>query len=428
MSSETKITRRKYVAIAGGAVVAVAAGGAAYYLTAPKAAGGKPIRLGAPLPITGSRAGLGGDARDAIYLAVEEINKAGGIMGSPIEVILDDIENLEAGKVSSVFVKLMTRDKVDFLIASVANPSCAEFSAVQENKTPYLTAGFINQAEKLITPNPDAYSYIFLALPSYSLYWYVFADYVTKLEKEGKYKPINHKFCIIKFAQEYSQYIADGMRDYFKKLGWELTFDELLPSNIVNDWSSVLAKIRSNPPAIIISNMNIGSSDALFIKQFNEDPTPSLVYQQASPTYPEYLDMAGTAGNGVFNVYAIRKLAPDNPYIQKFEKRWGRKPSPYGIICYDEVYIMKQAMERAGDSFNKAAIAKALLQTDYNGVMGHYVMDTATHLVKGGGKEIPFPCFQLWDKVNYMLYPPEVAEREFAYPPWYQKGLAKYGK
>jgi len=400
-------------------IVVVAALGGYYYYTTTLPAEKHKIKLGAPLGFTGHYASVAEDSRDAINLAVEEINYAGGILGHEVEVYFDDTENLEAGKLSSVYTKLITRDKVDFLLTHFGSPACAEYDLVEEYGIPYISGGFIQTAESLIGADPSKYPHVFLALPSYLLYQTEFPAFVQKLIDDGKWEPINNKFCVIKRQNDYSLYIADGQKQNFLEMGWELTFEELFPEAIVEDWSSVLAKIRSDPPAIIIDTMWTTSTDALFLEQFLADPTPSLIYMQASPTYPDFQELAGSNADGVLHVYGIKKVSSTDPYIIKFKETFGRSPSPYGIVCYDQVYVMKQAMERAGDPFDYDAVAEALMETDYLGVLGRYVRDTSNHLVKGGGGNIPFPTFQMWDTENYMLYPPEIAEREFELPPWF---------
>jgi len=388
------------------------------------------IKLGMPMGFTGPYAALAEDSRDAMLLAIEEINYAGGILGHKIVPVIEDEENCEAGIVSSVFTKLITREKVDFIMTHFGNPSCSEYDIVQEYKIPYISGGFVQTAELVFNDNPGKYTYVFLGQPSYSLYQTRFPQYVQKLIDDGKYEPINNKFCVIKRQNEYSLYIANGMRDNFLDMGWECTFDELFPEAIVEDWSSILAKIRADPPAIIVNTMWTVSSDALFLEQFLADPTPSLLYLQSTPTFPDWQEIVGDSADGVLHCYGIKKVVSSDPYIIKFKEKYGRSPSPYGLVCYDYVYLMKQAMELAGDPFNYEEVVKAMSKINMPGVMGIYEFDPNSpdgKLLKGGGAKIPFPMFQMWDTTNYMLWPDEVAETDFTIPPWYEEGLIKYG-
>jgi branched-chain amino acid transport system substrate-binding protein len=422
---------RMYIIIA--VVIIVAVGG--YWLLtrqAPEEPNGteeRDIIVGIPLGFTGPYAALAEDSRDAMLLAIDEINHAGGILGHEIVPVFEDEENCEAGIVSSVFTKLITRENVDFIMTHFGNPSCSEYDIVEEYGIPYISGGFVQTAEQVFNDNPGKYKHVYLGQPSYSLYQTRFPEYVTELINNGEFDPINNKFCVIKRQNEYSLYIANGMRDNFLDMGWELTFDELFPEAIVEDWSSILAKIREDPPAVIINTMWTVSSDALFLEQFLADPTPSLLYLQSTPTFPDWQEIVGQSADGVIHCYGIKKVVSSDPYIIKYKQEYGRSPSPYGLVCYDYVYLMKQAMEIAGDPFDTEAVIEAFPKISYSGVMGIYEYDPNSpdgKLLKGGGAKIPFPMFQMWDVTNYMLYPEEVSEREFTLPPWYEGALEEY--
>jgi branched-chain amino acid transport system substrate-binding protein len=399
-------------------ILIIAGAGIYYYLTMGSQPGEKSIKVGATIPLTGAYASVGEDARDAMEFAVKEINDDGGILGYKVELYVEDSEETEAAVMSSIINKLATREKVDFILTPWGNPACSEFSVIENYGIPYLSAGNIPVAEKLITENPSQYPHVFLNLPSYSPYQTDFPLFVQKLIDEGKWEPINNKFCIIVYQTELNLYITDGQKENLQEMGWELTFEEKLPTSTVDDWSSVLSKIRSNPPALIIMSIVDPATDALFVSQFLSDPTESLIFMFGSPNYPDFLEIAGANSDGLLHIYGVRKVSSTHPYSVSFKQEYGRLPSPYGILCYDEVYTMKQAMEKAGDPFDKDAVAQALLETDYNGVMGRYVRDPTNHLAKAGGEYIPFPIFQLWELEGYMISPESVKERDFALPPW----------
>jgi len=387
------------------------------------------VKFGIAAGITGRRSGVGADARDAILVAVEEINQKGGILGSRIDTVVEDTVDQEAGQMTSVFLKLIEREKVDCILQHWGNNGVSEFDIAQDKKTPLLSSGAVQNAEAKISPDPNKYSYVYLTLPSYGLYKTRWPETVDKWEKAGKYKPINHKVGIITRTMEYPLFISNGMKETFGKLGWTVAFEEVIPTAKVEDWSAILSKVRADPPAVVVSTITDPSSDALFIKQFRENPTPTLIYQQASPNDPEYVEMTkGGLSDGVYQVYPVRKIAADHPYTVKFKSKYNRAPSPYGYIMYDATYIMNEAMKNAGDPFNREAVTKALLATDFVGVMGRYKMDPKTHLPLSGPDYIPFPLWQMWSGVNYMVDPENIAEKPFTYPAWYESALAKYKK
>ena len=75
------------------------------------------VAIGAVLPLSGQVAFYGNESRDGALLAIEEINKAGGLLGKKLTLIAEDDEGI-AEKAVNAFTKLVTRDKVGFVIGS----------------------------------------------------------------------------------------------------------------------------------------------------------------------------------------------------------------------------------------------------------------------------------------------------------------------
>ena len=91
-------------------VVALAA------LAAPLAAHADTIRIGAPIPQTGPFASDGSVMEKAITLAVEDLNKAGGVLGQQVEVSFFDIGDLSPDKLQAAAANLIDRDKADYIV------------------------------------------------------------------------------------------------------------------------------------------------------------------------------------------------------------------------------------------------------------------------------------------------------------------------
>src|SRR5687768_16428680 len=77
--------------------------------------GGEPIKVGAYLDLSGQTSSFGQSTKNGIELARDEINKAGGINGRPIQLIIED-EQGEPGKVTTVVTKLLRQDQVHALL------------------------------------------------------------------------------------------------------------------------------------------------------------------------------------------------------------------------------------------------------------------------------------------------------------------------
>jgi branched-chain amino acid transport system substrate-binding protein len=125
-----KLTRRRVLRAAGGA----AGLGATLLASAPwRAAFGdaKPYKLGTVQPLTGVAAYGGKTSLVGVQMAVDRINKSGGIMGRPVELIVGDDESKpDTGR--RAVEKLVTEDNIDFHVGGFLSNICLACTPVWE--------------------------------------------------------------------------------------------------------------------------------------------------------------------------------------------------------------------------------------------------------------------------------------------------------
>src|SRR6202521_2624434 len=94
---------------------------AALQLASPfiiKARGETPVRIGMVDPLTGVYAAIAQNEVAGAKFAIEEINKKGGILGRPVELLIEDSAN-DVGTGVQKTRKLIERDQVSFIIGDV---------------------------------------------------------------------------------------------------------------------------------------------------------------------------------------------------------------------------------------------------------------------------------------------------------------------
>jgi branched-chain amino acid transport system substrate-binding protein len=159
--------------------------------------------------------------------------------------------------------------------------------------------------------------------------------------------------------------------------------------------------------------------------QFMEEPTDSLVFIQYGPSVPEFLELTKDKSTGVvYNLLGGPLLSPKNPRAEevnaKYEAKYGSRPGVYGGALYEMAYIYFDALAKAGDPADHAAVAKAISETDKQTISGRLVFDQETHLARQGNEYIPIQFYQIWDGDRYLFYPNEYATGEFKQPTWMQ--------
>ena len=128
-SSSKRINRR-------GVLKAAAAVGA-MQLAGPfiiKARGEEPLLIGLDNPLTGTYAAVGKNELFGCQLAEEQINAKGGILGRPVELLVEDSTSGDAGTAVQKARKLIERDKVNFLLGNVNSALALAMAQVSNEK------------------------------------------------------------------------------------------------------------------------------------------------------------------------------------------------------------------------------------------------------------------------------------------------------
>ncbi len=410
---------------AGGSTAA--AGGSSGGSAAANANADRVIKVGMPAPLSGASAGTGSDMERGIAMAIEELNAAGGVLGHQLELVKGDVEGQEPSTVTTVVNRLLTKDNVDIMVTGYANPSLVEADIVEQYKTPYLLYGYAQAQERIFNEKADQYHYLHNCIPSYQRYQTDFPELVEKLIADKKFEPQNKKVAVIMSQNEYSLYCGEGMRDTFKEMGWEVVVDETIPFDKFTEFEPILAKIRSEKPAIILYTDHTASNAATFMKSFLQDPTPSLLFLQATPSYAEFIEIMDGQQDGVIWNYAASMLGEKgDAFKAAYQAKYGEKPNPYAGFTYDAMMLAADAMTKAGDPFDKEKVNEVLSAADYSyeGNIGTYRFDPKTYLSISGEGGIPFVTYQESGSEHIPISPSELAQAEFVLPPWYEGALA----
>lgn len=349
-----------------------------------KAADGDPIPVGSALPMSGFAAADGIEFKNGLELAAEEINAAGGILGRPIELHIEDTKDMGADQVSQAMQRLIDRHSAPAIINGYnLGTNMIEMDVAADNDVILVHYNtLISHATKFKT-DPDRYYGCFEGDPPE--YWYGpgFLNFLDTLEKSGAWKPANRKLAIIPSANEYSIVIANAIRDKAADFGWEVGLFETVPLP-TTQWGPTLAKIRQDPPGAIAITHFLPQDLAQFMVQFLPEPTQSLIYMQYGPSLPAFREIGGASVNGVIYSTVIGCL-PDEfslPYRTKYREKFGPN-SAYitGSQTYDGLWHWALSAAIAGGPgapFEKEAtqkVAAAMRRLIYRGVNGTFRAD-----------------------------------------------------
>ncbi len=434
-SARTGVTRRTFLnGVAAAGVAGLAVGGLGGFLggrgsatgtTTTSGGQGKTLVVGSGSPVTGGSAGDGQEMVRGQTLAIEEINARGGLLGHKITLSILDVKDQSADIMRNVFRRFVSQG-VAAVFAGYTTYDSVEYPILGDAGIPMYH--FNTWHGNLDFVKAHNYHNIFEGVASE--YWYGpgFVLVVDKLINTAAWKPASKTVAIVTSNDPYSLAIAQAVRTGLGARGWTTTmFQEFTAPQA--DWTAVLLKIRQTPPGIIFFSDYDPGDEASFIKQFRQSPTRSLVYQQYAPSIPQYLQLAGSAADGVIWSTMIGTITADRygqDFVSKYTTRFSEAP---GLSLaggyYDVVRIWARAVEDAGDPYDFKAVSAATADQIFRGVSG------AFSFVPGFLNVPPYPdqvsdpsigmphlTFQIQGGKQALIAPDPYATGQFQLPAW----------
>lgn len=412
------------------AIVAIAAVSYVTFL-APKAEV-RVLKIGVPAPLTGYSVKDGQETLYSAQMAVDEINAAGGIMNGTykLQIISADIGDFVTEKVTSVFNRFITVDKVDMITAGYSSQSNFEIDIAKDAKMIYFLSGDPDSTRIVMAAGGGVQNYPTIWMHCQSFVTYQTDPPIRFIDWAAKgYINWTHgrTFALILGDNPYSNYTGIGMKTNFIAAGWNETMEETVQTGKVLEWGTVLAKIRANPPDIIIDTDYVPSSMTAFITQFLENPTNSYFFGQYGPSLPEFTDLMGTKSTGVIydlpGFAAVTKYDKAREVSSAFYGKYGWWPAFYGLNMYDQVYSYKYAVEAAGGPDDHIAVGNAIGKLDYQGANAHVQFDLTTHFIKTGN--MPTVFYQIVNLQRKVIgitdgFPLTYLDANVTTPPWFK--------
>ncbi len=317
------------------------------------------IKIGGVYPLSGEVALYGIEAKNGVDLAIEEINAAGGILGLPIEHIAEDDEGAPEKSVNA-FTKLVSKDKVGIIIGS-------------------LTSG----CTKAIAPKAQAKGVVQMAPAATADDLTSYGDYIFRVCYSDSFQgSIAGVFSAKNLGSTRAAVLYDNGNDYcvglynnFKKSyeenGGTIVIAESYGKDDV-DFNAQLTKIKNaNPDLVFLPDYY--QKVALIVKQLRDAGINTPIVGADG-----WDGITEKAGNEVLNGYYSAHYSADSgdetvtKFVSKFTEKYGTVPTAFAALGYDSMYVIRDAIERAGTA-EPEAVKEALEATD-----GHYVTGDIT--------------------------------------------------
>ena len=334
-------------------------------------AGSKTIKIGAIMPMTGDVSLYGTGTINSIKIAIDEINKAGGINGMQVDLIFEDDENKPEKSVDA-YNKLVTKDKVDVIIGCLTSKcSLAVAPLAQKDKIPMITTSSTNADVTLVG------DYIFR-----TCYIDPFQGTVCANFAAGK---LGKKAAAIVYdnGNDYSKGLATEFEKAFVEKGGTIVAKEAYSLND-QDFSAILTKVKEAQPDILFIP-DYYSKVSLIAKQVRSLGMTDLTMLGGDG----WDEIANNAGDEVIGGYYINHFSADSTepmaveFVSKYKAAYNNEtPNALAVLGYDAMKIIGEGIKAAG-STDKAKVRDAIAKVNGKFLTGNISFDANRNPVKG---------------------------------------------
>jgi len=334
------------------------------------------IKIGVILSTTGPAAFLGDPEQKTLQLYVEEINKAGGIIGRPLELVLYD-DGSDAAKANGFTKRLLEDDKVDAIIGGTTTGATMGMAPlVDKAEIPFMSLG---GGVAIVEPVKK---------------WMFKVAHNDRMAAEKVFIDMKKRgLTSLALISETSGFGQSGRKETLAtaaKFGIEIVADETYGAKDT-DVTAQLTKIKNNPKAQAILVFGLGQGPAIVTKNIAQLGLTLPHYESHGVASKEYIELAGAAAEGVrlpaAALLVANKLPDSDPqkavllgYIKTYKDRYKIDVSTFGGHAYDALHILTAAITRAG-STDKAKVRDEIEKTKgYVGTGGIVNMTEKDHL------------------------------------------------
>ena len=375
-----------------------------------------PIRIGV---ISEAQAVAGSSIAPAAQLAADEINAKGGVDGRKIEIIAYDDHSSAADAVRA-FQRAVNEDKVNAVIASYTSEVVLALEPwAARLKTLMITPGAASDA---ITQN---------IAKDYDANKYTFHGYLTSTALAGLVCDAAKDLLVDKFKMKtavimtedaaWTKPLVAGYEACLPKAGLQVV-DNIRFSPDTTDFTPIFNKIEGQKPDVMITGIShVGTQPTVQWKS-QQVPIPMLGISSQATNSNFWKDTNGATDGVLFNAISgpgVAVTPKTLPFVAAYTKKYGNGPSYAGYTSYDEVYMIADAVKRAG-STDSDKLVTAMEATDYVGTIGRVAFkpkgDPNVHGLKTGKGFITGLMLQWQDGKQVNLWPSELATGSMKFP------------
>ena len=327
------------------------------------ASSAEPLKIGMVASLTGPAAEVGRYAIQGAKLAAEEVNKTGGVLGRPIELVIEDNQTTNPGVVLAFSKLAGDKDIPAFIGPPFSTQIHAIAPDIQRLGKPVMIGGTDPQLTHMGNP------WLFRFRPNDIYSARVIADYGVKT--------LGKKTWAIVYSTD--AFGTSGMKNLVEDLK-DMGVEPALVQGYTNnsqDFTPVVLAVKQSGADVMATYMTVPTDVAIFARQLRQLGVNVAWFGSPSTVATDVLKLAGAA---LFDSYAASPFNADSSptakeFATKYEATYKSAPDYNGAWTYDAVHVLALAINNA-KSLEPQKIREAILSVnDYAGVEGTYNFD-----------------------------------------------------
>jgi branched-chain amino acid transport system substrate-binding protein len=408
-----------------GAIGAAASAVLTLALNLPAWAEDGPVKIGV---IAEAQSVAGSSIPQAAQIAADEINAKGGVDGRKIEIVSYDNHSSSAESVRA-FQRAVSEDHVNAVIASYISEVVLALEPWSGRlKTVMITPG---AASDVITQN---------IAKDYEHEKYVFHGYLTSSALAGLVCDAGKDMLVDGLKMKTAVIMSEdaawttpldaGYEACLPKIGLKV-LDHIRFSPDTTDFTPIFNKIEGEKPDVIITGIShVGTQPTVQWKS-QQVPIPMFGISSQATNSTFWKDTNGATQGVIYQAVSgpgVAVTPKTLPFVDAFSKKFGNLPSYCGYTAYDDVYMIADAVKRAG-SLDSDKLVEAMEKTDYVSTIGRVQFlpkgDPHVHGLKTGAGFITGLMLQWQDGKQINMWPAALANGKLEFPSFVKTASGK---
>ena len=328
-------------------------------------ASGDSITIGTVTTNSGTAAAYGEAEVKGFELAVSEINAKGGINGKKVKLESMDDKG-DATEASNAFNKLAGDNSVLGVVGpTISSTTAAVAPLADQSKLPAI-------APAATSDSIETGNYLFRTCFKDSYQGEVAARFAAENLKVKKVA------VLYGTGDPYSSGVGEAFAKAAEKLGLEVVDKESSSSADDTEYSAQLQKIQAS------------GAELLYAPYYYSVAGPYIIPQARSVGFEGYvmgpdgydgLKLTGDKSQYNKTYYTTHYSADDNTntkvqdFIKSYKEKNNAEPNTFAALGYDTIYMLKQAIEKAGKNATREDVRNAVTGMNFDGVTGKFTMD-----------------------------------------------------